>query len=128
MRRLWQSQKLFPSSFTSYLLPGRRANENWKSKLLVYRTPELKNLWQHQQQLESNTTGKCRAPLTSSLTGSEEHFKEFFMGFQRFKSLALQFRGLLDHDTNLDEKWCQENALNKTFYNYAHYQSREKTQ
>ena len=54
------------------------------------------------------------------------------MGFQRFKSLALlsevEFRGLLDHDTNLDEKWCQENALNKTFYNYAHYQSREKTQ
>ena len=29
----------------------------------------------------------------------------------------MEFRGLLKHDTNLDEKWCQENALNKTFYN-----------
>ena len=39
-----------------------------------------------------------------------------------FNGLNLWLWGLLKHDTNLDEKWCQENALNKTFYNYAHYQ------
>ena len=122
--RLWQSQKLFPSSFTSYLLPGRRANENWKSKLLVYRTPELKNLW-HQQQLESNTTGKCRAPPARHHWLGEEHFKEFFMGFQRFKSLALLLWSLEDFSSMIQiwmKNGVKKTPLIKRFTMYAHYQ------